>query len=96
LPNGPASKIAGGSHCSGPVRTNVESGAGGAAGAAAGAAAASGVAGAAGVDVCAGAFIARTARKAKRLWHVRLRVNYMSLSPAIYELIAGNPVFGPR
>jgi hypothetical protein len=29
LPNGPASKVAGGSHCSGPVRTNVESGAGG-------------------------------------------------------------------
>ncbi len=28
LPNGPASKVAGGSHCSGPVRTNVESGAG--------------------------------------------------------------------
>ena len=36
LPNGPASKIAGGSHCSGPVRTKVESGAGAAAGAAAG------------------------------------------------------------
>src|ERR1035437_3200412 len=45
LPNGPASKVAGGSHCSGPVRTNVESGAGAAgasAGAAAGAAAAAG------------------------------------------------------
>jgi len=41
VPNGPASKVAGGSHVSGPVRTNVESGAGGvgaAAGAAAGAA----------------------------------------------------------
>ena len=31
LPNGPASKVAGGSHCSGPVRTKVESGAGAAA-----------------------------------------------------------------
>ena len=40
LPNGPASKIAGGSHCSGPVRTNVESGAGATAG------------GGAGVDAC--------------------------------------------
>src|ERR1017187_6557577 len=28
LPNGPASKVAGGCHCSGPVRTNVESGVG--------------------------------------------------------------------
>src|ERR1035437_4005184 len=37
LPSGPASKVAGASHCSGPVRTNVESGAGGCA--AAGAAA---------------------------------------------------------
>src|ERR1039458_7460773 len=44
LPNGPASKVAGGSHCSGPVRTNVESGAGAGAGA--------GV-GAGGVGVCA-------------------------------------------
>src|ERR1035441_7837079 len=36
LPNGPASKVAGGSHCSGPVRTNVESGAGAGAGGVAG------------------------------------------------------------
>jgi hypothetical protein len=36
LPNGPASKVAGGSHCSGPVRTNVESGAGAGAGVVAG------------------------------------------------------------
>jgi hypothetical protein len=47
LPNGPASKMAGGSHCSGPVRTNVESGAG----AAAGAGVAAG--GGAGVEACA-------------------------------------------
>jgi hypothetical protein len=36
LPNGPASNLAGGSHCSGPVRTNVESGAGAVAGGGAG------------------------------------------------------------
>src|ERR1035441_6951686 len=55
LPNGPASKVAGGCHCSGPVRTNVESGVGAVAGAAG--AAAGGVAGAAcaasGAGVCA-------------------------------------------
>jgi len=51
LPNGPASKVAGGSHDSGPVRTKVERGAGAAgasAGAGAGAAAGAG-AGVAGV-----------------------------------------------
>jgi len=49
LPNGPASKVAGGSHVSGPVRTNVESGAGAAAAAGAGVAAGGG----AGVEACA-------------------------------------------
>jgi hypothetical protein len=51
LPNGPASKVAGGSHCSGPVRTNVESGAGAAAGVGTAAGVAAG--GAAGVAACA-------------------------------------------
>src|ERR1035438_10446205 len=61
LPNGPASKVAGGSHCSGPVRTNVESGAGGcsaaAAGVAAGSCAPGACAGVAGVaaEACSGA-----------------------------------------
>src|SRR5665213_1385518 len=49
LPNGPASKVAGGSHCSGPVRTNVESGAGAVAGAGAGAGAGAVAGGVAGV-----------------------------------------------
>src|SRR5579863_4295545 len=54
LPNGPASKVAGGSHCSGPVRTKVESGVGAAAAAGAGLAASAGVATAAVVAGVAG------------------------------------------
>ena len=82
LPNGPASKTAGGSHCSGPVRTNVESGAGAAAGAAAaaGVEAACAVAGAAELDVCAAACpgaqtIVHNAKKTGRLWLVLLKIN---------------------
>jgi hypothetical protein len=59
LPNGPASKVAGGSHCSGPVRTNVESGAG--AGAVAG-----GVAGVCAPDIMAIAITAPAIDCSKR------------------------------
>src|ERR1019366_211133 len=45
LPSGPASKVAGGSHCSGPVRTNVESAVGAGAASRAGSGAAAGGAG---------------------------------------------------
>src|SRR5579863_1055591 len=58
LPSGPASNVAGGSHCSGPVRTNVESGVGAAA---AGVAAWSEGGGVAGVCAVATTAVASTA-----------------------------------
>ena len=75
LPNGPASKVAGGSHCSGPVRTNVESGAGAVASAGACATGAAAGAGAGVAGVCAPAV--RVIAKTVPAIVFRMRIGFM-------------------